>query len=317
MFKKYWSKVLIVFLLIVIKFYYKRLNSIKFFYRELLRLYIENREQFYIKGREYQMKKLGYIYNDSNIVTFEDKLNYLLVHENPENKTEFVDKILLRNYSRKIIGKDICVPIIKIYNDVDDINLDELPDKFILKCNHGSGMNIICTDKKKFNLYDAKKKLRNWLNINYGLDNFESQYINVKKKVFAEEYLGDNLFDYKVNCFNGEPKFIRVRSIINGRNINNHYSLNWTLTNIALNYQDYVRDPSVNIKKPFNLDKMIYYSKLLSTNFCFCRVDFYEIDKVLYLGELTFSPFNVEIQYNDKSMRIYLGNLINITKIKK
>ena len=182
MFKKYWSKVLIVFLLIVIKFYYKRLNSIKFFYRELLRLYIENREQFYIKGREYQMKKLGYIYNDSNIVTFEDKLNYLLVHENPENKTEFVDKILLRNYSRKIIGKDICVPIIKIYNDVDDINLDELPDKFILKCNHGSGMNIICTDKKKFNLYDAKKKLRNWLNINYGLDNFESQYINVKKK---------------------------------------------------------------------------------------------------------------------------------------
>lgn len=317
MFKKYWSKVLIVFLLIVIKFYYKRLNSIKFFYRELLRLYIENREQFYIKGREYQMKKLGYIYNDSNIVTFEDKLNYLLVHENPENKTEFVDKILLRNYSRKIIGKDICVPIIKIYNDVDDINLDELPDKFILKCNHGSGMNIICTDKKKFNLYDAKKKLRNWLNINYGLDNFESQYINVKKKVFAEEYLGDNLFDYKVNCFNGEPKFIRVRSIINGRNINNHYSLNWTLTNIALNYQDYIRDPSVNIKKPFNLDKMIYYAKLLSTNFCFCRVDFYEIDKVLYLGELTFSPFNVEIQYNDKSMRIYLGNLINITKIKK
>ena len=128
------------------------------------------------------MKKLGYIYNDSNIVTFEDKLNYLLVHENPENKTEFVDKILLRNYSRKIIGKDICVPIIKIYNDVDDINLDELPDKFILKCNHGSGMNIICTDKKNFNLYDAKKKLRNWLNINYGLDNFESQYINVKKK---------------------------------------------------------------------------------------------------------------------------------------
>ena len=317
MFKKYWSKVLIVFLLIVIKFYYKRLNSIKYFYRELLRLYIENREQFYIKGREYQMKKLDYIYNDSNIVTFEDKLNYLLVHENPENKTEFVDKILLRNYSRKIIGKDICVPIIKIYNDVDDINLDELPDKFILKCNHGSGMNIICTDKKKFNLYDAKKKLRNWLNINYGLDNFESQYINVKKKVFAEEYLGDNLFDYKVNCFNGEPKFIRVRSIINGRNINNHYSLNWTLTNIALNYQDYIRDPSVNIKKPFNLDKMIYYAKLLSTNFCFCRVDFYEIDKVLYLGELTFSPFNVEIQYNDKSMRIYLGNLINITKIKK
>ena len=88
------------------------------------------------------------VYNESKLITIQDKLNYLLVRKNPENKTELVDKILLRNYSQKILGKDICVPIIKIYNDVDDINLDELPEKFVLKCNHGSGMNILCKDKK-------------------------------------------------------------------------------------------------------------------------------------------------------------------------
>ena len=317
MLKHHWTKTLILFLLMIIKNNFNTFTNIHQFYRELLKLYIENREKFYIKGREYEMNLIGQNYNDSNIETFEDKLNYLLVHENPENKTELVDKILLRNYSKKIIGKDICVPILKIYNDVDEINLDELPEKFVLKCNHGSGMNVICKDKKSFNLGKAKQKLKKWMNINYGLQYFEAQYLNIKRKIFVEKYLDDNIFDYKVNCFNGEPKFIRVRANINGRNINNHYSLNWTLTNIALNYRNYIRDASTHIKRPVNLDKMIYYAKLLSSDFCFCRVDFYEIDNILYLGELTFSPFNVEIQYNDLKTRRYLGNLINLTKIKK
>ena len=293
------------------------LKNKNIFYKELLQLYIEDREKFYLKGRQYAMKRQGKKYNESNLATIQDKLNYLLVHELPENKTELVDKILLRNYSKKILGKDICVPIIKIYNNVDEINLDELPEKFILKCNHGSGMNIVCKDKNKFNIKEAKKKLKNWMKINYGLQQFEYQYLNVKRKIFAEKYLDDNIIDYKFNCFNGEPKFIRVKTDIDGMNLNNHYTLNWTLTNIAFNWRNYIRDPSITIKKPKNLDKMIYYAKLLSSAFCFCRVDFYEINNIVYLGELTFSPANVGMNYNDQKMRIYLGNLLNISKIKK
>ena len=126
-------------------------------YKELLKLYIEKREIFYKRGREYMLKKRGEKYDESKLLTFQDKLNYLLIHESPENKTEIVDKIRLRNYSKKILGKDLCPRILKIYKDVDEINLSELPDTFVLKCNHGSGMNIICDDKSKFNLSNAKK----------------------------------------------------------------------------------------------------------------------------------------------------------------
>ena len=147
-----------------------------------LQLYIENRTQFYIKGRQKLMRMIGRKYNDSNIQTFQDKLNWLLIHESPELKTHIVDKILLREYSKKILGKDICVPLIKIYNDANEINLDELPDKFVLKCNHGSGMNIICKNKTNFNINKAKKTLNSWMKINYGLLRYEYQYINVKKK---------------------------------------------------------------------------------------------------------------------------------------
>ena len=146
-------------------------------YKELLQLYIENREKFYIKGREFIMKQNGKVYNDSNIITFQDKLNYLLIHESPEEKADIVDKIQLRNYSLKILGKDICVPILKIYNDANEINFDELPEKFVLKCNHGSEMNIICKNKYKLNLEEVKHTLNNWMNINYGLVGFEYQYI--------------------------------------------------------------------------------------------------------------------------------------------
>ena len=203
-------------------FYEIKLRDIKFinklnidniinFYTEMMKLYKENLTQFYIKGRQYIMKLSGKFYNDSNIITIQDKLNWLIIHENPENKTNLVDKILLHEYSKKIIGEDICVPIIKIYNNIDDINFNELPEKFVLKCNHGSRMNIICNNKSRLNITKTRYLLNKWVNTNFGFKNFEYQYINIKRKIFAEKYLSDNIIDYKFYCFNGEPKFIRVQ----------------------------------------------------------------------------------------------------------
>ena len=82
------------------------------------------------------------------------------------------------------MGKYLCPPIIKIYNNIDEINLKDLPDKFVLKCNHGSGMNIFCEDKSKFDLSRAKILLNKWMNNNSGFTSFEYQYINVKRKIF-------------------------------------------------------------------------------------------------------------------------------------
>lgn len=126
------------------------------FYKEIFQLYIENRTEFYIKGRQRIMESFGKKYNESNIITIQDKLNWLIIHEFPEKKAKLVDKILVHEYSKKILGKDICVPILKKYKKVEEINLKELPDKFILKCNHGSGFNIICQNKSNFDIIKLK-----------------------------------------------------------------------------------------------------------------------------------------------------------------
>ena len=286
------------------------------FYKEIFKLYIENRTEFYIKGRQREMEKIGRNYNDSDIVTIQDKYNWLMIHESPEKKSKYADKLLLHEYSKEVLGIDICVPILKIYNNINDINLDELPEKFVLKCNHGSGMNILCKDKSKFNISEAKRRLNGWMKTNYGLKHFEYQYITINKKIFAEKYLCDDILDYKFYCFNGVPKFIRVQKHLINYKINNYYDLNFTLNDIETNLPKYYRRPDIKFPKPKNLDLMIYYCKRLSAQFTFVRVDLYEVENIVYLGELTFSPFNINMPYKDRNQSLYLGKLLDISKVK-
>ena len=265
------------------------------------------------------MKNVGSQYNDSNVLTFQDKLNWLLVHESPELKTNMVDKILLREYSKKILGKNICVPIIKIYKEIDEININDLPEQFVLKCNHGSGMNIICRNKTQFNISEAKILLSKWMKINYGLASNEYQYIHVKKKVFVETFLKDNLTDYKFYCFNGYPKLIKVQSIYYTGNLKmyHYYDLNWTVTDIETKLPGNIKLPSINFPKPKYLQLMIEYAKKFSQNYAFVRVDLYEFNDTVYLSELTFTPANAISPYRDQEQRIYLGNLLDISKVKQ
>jgi len=256
--------------------------------------------------------------NETDIVTIQDKLNYLMIHESPDYKSKIADKILLHNYSVKKLGIDICVPIIKIYNNSEEIKLEDLPDKFVLKCNHGSGMNILCNNKSNFDLEIAKKNLTQWQSINYGLKKNEFQYINIKRQIFSEIYLKDNLKDYKIYCFHGVPKFIRVQKKLNDiqGKVNNYYDLNWTLTDIETGMQGFFRRPDINFEKPKNFELMIKYSKKLSEDFAFARVDLYNINGNIYLGEMTFSPSNNMFKLKNFEQSKEMGKLIDLKKIK-
>ena len=194
---------IICLLIIVISFLY--IDKLNILYKSIikniisLKAQIENNELLNMcyKSRSMIYGKYRHV-NESDLFTIQQKLNYLMVHESPDYKSKIADKILLHNYSIKKLGKDICVPIIKIYNDSEDINLNELPEKFVLKCNHGSGMNILCNNKSNFDINMAKIKLNRWKNINYGLIHSEFQYININSKIFAEIFLKENIEDYKV-----------------------------------------------------------------------------------------------------------------------
>ena len=277
---------------------------------EKLEMCYKSRAIYYTKYREHNKGNI-------KLETIQSKISYLIVHESPDYKSKIVDKIGVHEYAKKVLGKDICVPILKIYNDANEINFDELPNQFVLKNNHGCGMNIIVNDKSKLNFEDAKNTLNKWKNDNFGVDAGEFQYINVNKKIFAETFLKDNIEDYKIYCFHGEPKLIRVQKKVESRKINNYYTLDWKLTDIETGLDNFYRDPNIIFEKPKKLELMIEYAKKLSAEFVFVRVDFYYFNDIIYLGEMTFTPSNLNFRLKNEEQSKYLGTFIDVTKIKK
>ena len=285
----------LIYILIIFFFYYI------FKCKIITNIYYKKRIKYLINRNK--------IYNESNLITFQDKLNWLIIHDTNIIKGKCADKILLHEFSIKKLGKDICNKILKIYNNIDEININELPDKFVLKANHGSGFNIIVENKTNLNIKESKNKLTKWMNIDYGKSHMEFHYSFIKKKIFAEEYIGKNLKNYKFLCYNGEPKFVYL-SITEGNNkYRNFYDMNWNFLNFHCLSQPH---PFYNFTKPKYFKIMKKYASILSNEFRFVRVDFYELEKEIRLGELTFTPMNTFFNCKNKSHEIELGKYIKI-----
>lgn len=249
--------------------------------------------------------------------TIQDKIAWLNIYDTNPLKTKCADKILLRDYCKEILGEDLCISILKIYNSSDEIDFNELPNQFVIKCNHGSGMNIIVKDKSKLNANKTRQQLDLWMKCDFSLKNgFEAHYHDIKHKIFIEEYKTDaeqigSLFDYKFWCFNGEPKFYTINEG-HGHGPIIHYTMSQKKS--SLERTDYKVPPSLNYKQPLNFNEMVDLSKKLSEPFKFVRVDFYEINGRVYLGEMTFTPGACGFKYKHRNDDIRIGNLLDIHK---
>lgn len=280
--------------------------------------YTENEiKEFYVESAA----RKKYMLNLDEPHTLQEKILWLEIYDqNQELRAHCADKIGVHNYCIEKLGKDICVPILKVYNSPDEIDFKELPDKFVLKCNHGYAMNILVdktknqmTTLKKNNLTsedDCKKRLDEWMNIDFGGINRQKHYALIEPKCYAEKMMEDenqklSLFDYKFWCFNGEPKMFTINDGFGHGDIM-YYDLNGNEINL------YGIENSPNYKQPNHLEQMVEYAKKLSSPFKFVRVDFYEINDVVYLGEMTFTPGAGMFRYKDRDTDLYWGNQIKL-----
>ena len=244
-----------------------------------------------------QFKQLmGYEPNLDNPKTICEKLNWMKIYDSTFLKTYCADKLLVQDYVKSKLGIDLSIPVLGVYNKFEEIDFSKLPKNYVIKCNHGSGMNIIVKNGN-INKLEAKQKLDKWMKTDY-LHLYEFHYKPIQKKIFIEEYKDngvDGLIDYKFWCFNGEPKFYGVNAG-HGHGAINYYNIDGT--DFMYQRSDYSANKNAAWEKPKNFEKMIEYSKKLSEDFKFVRVDFYEINDKIYLGELTFIPGGGYIKYN-------------------
>jgi hypothetical protein len=242
---------------------------------------------------------------------FNEKLQWLKINYDNPKRIPLVDKYEVKRIVKDVIGEQYIIPTYGVWEKFEDIDFEQLPNQFVLKCTHDSGGIVICTDKEKFDKEKARKKINHHLKRNYYWGNREYEYQFVKPRILAEKYMVDEsgwqLKDYKVFCFNGEPKFIEVdydRYVGHKLNV---YDLNWEYVDF---YMTSPNDPNVNIPRPDRLGEMLELCKKLAQNEAFVRVDFYSIGDELYFGELTFYPGAGCIDFHPDKYDIILGNLL-------
>ena len=251
--------------------------------------------------------------NLKNPKTYNEKLNWLKLHDKNPIYTRLVDKFEAKEYVKDIIGDQYIIPTLGVWDNFDDIDFDELPQQFVLKCTHDSEGLVIVKDKDKLDKEMAKNKIESALKQNFFYIGREWPYKNVKPRIIAEKYMEDHidgeLRDYKFFCFDGEPKAMFVASDRASDNVKfDYFDLNFNHLDIKQKYP-HAEQP---LRKPVTFEKMIELSKVLSKGFPHVRVDFYEVDGQLYFGELTFYHFSGFMPFEPNKWDKIFGDWIKL-----
>lgn len=231
---------------------------------------------------------VSYPLNLDNPQTFTEKLNWLKLHDRNPLYHKLVDKYEVKQWVAERIGSEYVVENYALYDSVDEIDFDKLPNKFVLKCTHNSGRIVICQDKLKLNKNEAIKiLLQGMATRDYSLQNREWAYEGVKPRIIAEELLVDNTYEdlvnYKFWCFHGEPQVMYVT--VKTDNIwENFYDMDFQLLNISHGFPKY----NGTIDKPVAFEQMKEIARKLSHGILHVRVDLYQIKGKVKFSELTF-----------------------------
>lgn len=261
--------------------------------------------------------KLGYKLELKNPQTYNEKLQWLKLYYRRSIMTKMVDKFEAKKFIEERVGRQYVVKNFGVWNSFNEIDFNNLPNNFVLKTTHDQGGVIICKDKSTFDYKSAQIKLNKHLSKRHFYLTREWPYKNVTPRILAEEYLDSNSIfkDYKFYCFHGVPRVMYVSmGKAAGKMTIDYFDMNFNQLDI--------RRPNIDnsgklIDKPRNFDLMINLSRKLSEGFPHLRVDFYELNQKLYVGELTFFQGGGLMPFIPAEWDRNFGNWIDLSQLKQ
>lgn len=263
---------------------------------------------------EWYKDKTGNILNLDNPQTYNEKIQWMKLYDPDPRKTLLADKLQVRDWVKEKIGEEHLVPLLAVYHRAEEIDFDSLPDSFVLKANHGSGMNIIVKNKAEANLNDIRSKARSWLNKNFAFSNgYELQYDDIPRRLIAEQYLENmdgDMPDYKFWCFDGKCQFIEY---ITDRRNGGYIALfdtQWNKLPFAI--KPY-KINKVYIPMPQVFPQMIQIAEKLAEGFTHVRVDLYLQDNnQIKFGEMTFSSRSGTCIWEPSEADLWVGEMFHL-----
>ena len=246
--------------------------------------------------------------------TFNEKNNWRKLHERNPLYTSMVDKYKIKQIIAERVGAEHTFPLLGVWDRPEDIEFDKLPDQFVLKANHAGGV-AVCRSQKSFDRKEALRYLNYTQSIDYFIRSREWPYKNVDRKIIAEQYMGEDLIDYKNYCFGGKLMYTLVwqnHSLADGSKPEAHfcgaYDRNWERTTLEI---DYPTD-DLRFEKPECYDELVEVCEKMSAGIPFVRVDCYIIGGHVYVGEMTFFPWGGFQKFKDEAWNKRLGDLIQL-----
>lgn len=267
--------------------------------------------------KKYYRARMKKELNLENPQTFNEKLQWLKLYDRKPEYTTMVDKYEVKQYVADKIGEQYIIPTLGVWDAFEEIDFENLPNQFVLKCTHDSGGIAICRDKSVFDIDKAKNIINKSLKNNYYYHGREWPYKNVKPRILAEQYMEDDesqeLSDYKFYCFNGEPKFLYLSKGLECHATAkiSYVTLDWELAEFKrVDFKPFDTLPP----KPLNFEKMQELACKLSAEIPFLRVDFYEVNGQIYFSELTFFPGSGYTKFEPEVFDVILGTELKLPK---
>lgn len=263
--------------------------------------------------------KMNKMLNLDNPKRFTEKLQWYKLFYRKPIMCKCVDKYNVREYVKsKGLGNTLNT-LYGVYDEINDIDIKNLPNQFVIKTtNGGGGINVvICKDKEKFNINEKKQIFDKWMKPKKKNGGREWAYYGLKPRIIIEEYLINEenpeagITDYKFFCFNGKPQYLVVDIDRYTGHKRNFYDSKWNYLDVSsdcANFGDV-------LPKPEGLDEMLEVASVLSKEFPYVRVDLYYVNKKVYFGEMTFYPWSGYVQFDGDEFDFILGEKFRLPKL--
>lgn len=274
----------------------------KAYWRQL----VKHSPQLYIERR--YAKLFGKEIDLSNPTTFAEKIQWLKCNDRDPRIVRYADKYLVREFVGETIGKEYLVPMLFVWDSAEDLRYEALPEQFVLKPNNSSGRVLICKDKSKLNKEMLFKKIKQWEKENLTQITGEWVYEQIPYKLICEEFLEEDIIDYKMYFAGGE--FLCTQAIAGrseGQKRFGYFDARWNLLDIKRKGVEKIENPP---EKPERYDEMLQIAEKLARGFTFIRVDLYSVGERIYFGELSFYPNNGFVRYETEEMDNFFASKI-------
>ena len=265
--------------------------------------------------------RMGYELDLEHPKTFNEKLNWLKIHDRNPIYTTMADKYAVKDYVGRKIGFEHVVPLYGVWERFEDIDFEKLPAQFVLKCTHDSGGMVICKNKDEFDFEHARNVLESCLRVNTFWGDREWPYKNVKPRIIAEKYI-DSLgkpdsIEYKITVINGQVEFVTIcRGIAHASfdvRTNDHFDMNFK----RVNFYAFYKNSNINYTKPDEWNEFIAYAEILAKGLPQLRVDFYVDNGIVYFGEITFFTWSGCIKFVPSDYDNILGDKLILPPLEQ